>query len=347
MWMSNGSSPGVNTTAYWRARTHEDWMEGSSYENVFAPPAAATFEAWATAFTAVARAELFFMLDNGWQNGAESTSTELVLHTQRYSQFWTADVNPTQDGTVALRLMRDKIVHEHGWRGLGVWVNGGAAKITAAGFQRLHNASIGLLKYDGGDRKCAMSQLAHIYAPNLIVEHGACVTGCPLNTGSGNGTRSDAASAEQQASTLMLGDSYRTYDTFKVFSTAESLDRNWRVLNASRFANNTRDAKVAKHRAILGAAALLTSASRSGDAFSRCEGASRGEEGRATTPLLRHLRARGAVPRSPRDPPRSRSLSHLTLLPAISADCRLRKSSKRIPRDPAYAKTARTKSLDS
>ena len=238
--MSNGSRSGVNTTAYWYARTHEDWMEGSSYENVFSPPAAATFEAWATAFTPVARAELFFMLDNGWQNGPESTSTELVLHQQRYRQFWTADVNPTQDGTVALRLMRDKLVHEHGWRGLGVWVNGGAKKITVAGFERLHNASIGLLKYDGGDEKCAMSQLAHIYAPNLLVEHGRCVTGCPLNTGSGNGTRSDAASAEAQASTLVLGDSYRTYDTFRVFGTAESLDRNWRVLNASRFANNTR-----------------------------------------------------------------------------------------------------------
>jgi hypothetical protein len=225
-WMAGASS--LNHTAalnYWEARTHQAWMDGCSSANLFTNGSATAGEVgWAYGgresnpqssgparpayasgslhfasccrytYPPEARRELFLMLDNGWQNGSEASSRDLVLNEARFPEFVTEPPDPT----ASLCLLREK-VQALGWRGLGVWVNGGGS-VSAAGFSRLHDAGVGLLKFDGGDAQCAMTRLAREHAPALLVEHGRCVDGCPLNGGAdGSGTTVSAADTAAQA----------------------------------------------------------------------------------------------------------------------------------------------------
>ena len=111
-----------------------------------------------------------------------------------------------------------------GWAGLSVWVPGGA---TAAQLDTLHVAGVGILKVDGGDEACSVTQLARVHAPNLWVEHGFCGPDCPLN-GPLNGTgagRWPLSMAEHAVRTLNCSDSFRSYDMVKSLSVVEVIDR--------------------------------------------------------------------------------------------------------------------------
>lgn len=230
IWMSgaNGMSH-ANTIKYWEARTHKDWMDGSNSSYIFKNNTKGGSIGWAYLFPD-ARRDLYLMLDNGWQNGSEASSRSLILDTKKYPEF----VAP--DPTTSLKMLNKRVISE-GWRGLGVWVNGGG-KISASGFVRLHNAGINLLKFDGGDNHCEMTKLAKQYAPDLIIEHGFCGSSCPLNGYPGDGRLLDS-DAIKMANILKCTDLFRSYDTVKVLSVSETLDRQIKMLWHAREMNST------------------------------------------------------------------------------------------------------------
>ena len=140
---------------YWRARTHVMWMEQCSSANLFTNgTSTAGSVGWAYQLPLLIRHELFLLLDNGWQEGSEADSYELVLNRERFPEIAYDSPDPTR----SLMELR-KHVQALGWRGLGVWVNGAHA-VEVEGFQRLHAAGVGLLKFDGGDAQCLMTARA-------------------------------------------------------------------------------------------------------------------------------------------------------------------------------------------
>lgn len=204
-WMSHGpvgpSATPASVRKFWDDRTHQQWMDGSTSAHFFANgTSGAGATGWGYLFPAVRR-DLYLMLDNGWQNGTEATSRDLILDTAKYPEF--AAANPT----TSLTLLNEH-VKSLGWRGLGLWVNGDGAMSDDA-LRRLHDAQIGLLKYDGGDSQCQVTQRAKKLAPGLIVEHGACVHSCPMNGWPGDG-RSTEKDALTQASIMNCSDAFRT-----------------------------------------------------------------------------------------------------------------------------------------
>eukprot|EP00656_Telonema_subtile_P014004 TRINITY_DN17120_c0_g1_i1.p1 TRINITY_DN17120_c0_g1~~TRINITY_DN17120_c0_g1_i1.p1 ORF type:complete len:352 (-),score=60.36 TRINITY_DN17120_c0_g1_i1:88-1143(-) len=64
--------------------------------------------------------------------------------------------------------------------------------------------------------------------------HGTCVQGCPLNTGSDNGTRASTSDMHKFASVLNCTDVLRTYDTVRVLSIPTVLDRQAQLLQYAR-----------------------------------------------------------------------------------------------------------------
>jgi hypothetical protein len=225
--MSEGT--GHDWKEYWEARTHQKWMDGLNSSHLFHNNTDGGTTGWAFNFPRVRR-DLFLMLDNGWQNGSEASSREIVLDTKKFPEF--KDPDPTK----SLKMLQERVVAE-GWRGLGVWVNG-ERSVSTKGFQRLHEAGVGLLKFDGGDSGCKMTQLAKEYAPGLIVEHGACVSSCPMNGWPGTG-RVSSKDYENQAHVMGCGDAFRSYDTVRVFAVAETLDRQAQLLTAGSSINSS------------------------------------------------------------------------------------------------------------
>ena len=97
-----------------------------------------------------------------------------------------------------------------------------------------------MLKFDGGDASGAMTVLAKRYAPNLVVEHGLCVDGCPLNGGEQGAARHVSnQDAQNQAQLMQRTDAFRSYDTVRVLSMASTLNRQVRLLQAGSKMNGT------------------------------------------------------------------------------------------------------------
>ena len=146
-----------------------------------------------------ARSELYFSLDNQW---ATHKGGSLGLDTaKRFPDF--AGKSPSPLGALVTA------VKELGWAGLSVWVPGGA---TASELSELHTAGVGVLKVDGGDAGCKVTQLAKEHAPELWVEHGFCGPDCPLNgpvSGPGAG-RWPMSMAHRAMETLNCSDSFRS-----------------------------------------------------------------------------------------------------------------------------------------
>ena len=204
-WMSGGPT-GANAThasvrKYWEARSHQAWMDASTSAHLFTNgTSGAGTTGWGYLFPEVRR-DLYLMLDNGWQNGSESVSRRLILDTNKFPEF------AASDPTTSLKRLNEK-AKALGWRGLGLWVNGGGT-MTDAAFTRLHDAGIELLKFDGGDTNCAVTRQAKKFAPGLVVEHGKCTASCPINGYPGDG-RADEAAAKAMASIMTCSDAFRT-----------------------------------------------------------------------------------------------------------------------------------------
>ena len=125
-----------------------------------------------------------------------------------------------------------QFVTDQGWKGLGLWVNGGV-KLDASHMSMLNASGVAILKFDGGDTACEQTALARMYAPNVIVEHGICGGACPLNAAPGAGGRWPASAAAAQAKVLLCTDLFRTYDMVKILSISEVLDRQSKLLLAA------------------------------------------------------------------------------------------------------------------
>ena len=224
-WMSGaaGLSP-PQVEEYWRRRTHDGWMVQAAQNNTFENHSGRV--GWAWLFPR-ARSDMLFALDNGWQRGAEPNSDKLLWDSRKWPMFG-------NNATTALEPLTRmaKFVEAQGWRGLGLWVAGGDG-VGEAEMKVLGRAGVLLLKADGGDDTCRKTALARRLAPRVVVEHGKCVAGCPLNTGARNGSRVSAADLAAQLPVLNCTDLLRTYDSVTVFSISEVLERQARLLRAA------------------------------------------------------------------------------------------------------------------
>lgn len=221
--MANLSS-GAQADA-WRHRNHSVQMRESSEANGFNGTGDGGSTPWVRLFPR-ARSDMFFLLDNGWQAGPESTSDQLLLSTDRWPSF-----HDPSDPVIGTLSRLNSAVQRAGWRGLGLWTHGGSFPATQ--LAKLHAAGVGLLKLDGGDGACLATAAARSVAPGLIVEHGDCVSpSCPLN-GNTTAGRWPYSAAEEQARLANCTDLFRTYDMVKVLSVSETLDRQAKLLQAA------------------------------------------------------------------------------------------------------------------
>ncbi len=169
-------------------------------------------QGWAYLFPESVRSGLYFSLDNQWadqKTGGLDTASRFPAY---------RDKSPTPLAALVSEIK------SLGWAGLSLWVPGGA---SIPKLKEYHAAGVGVLKVDGGDEKCLVTQNARVYAPNLWVEHGFCGPDCPLNgplNGSGAG-RWPLAMAQRAVATLNCTDALRSYDMVKSLSIVEVIDR--------------------------------------------------------------------------------------------------------------------------
>eukprot|EP00037_Helgoeca_nana_P010668 m.94066 g.94066 ORF g.94066 m.94066 type:complete len:566 (+) comp20347_c0_seq2:54-1751(+) len=224
MWMHNASVTGTVTPsqqeAYWRSRTHEDFMVQCSSTNAFTNSSDGRV-GWGWLFPP-ARKDLVFVLDNGWQDGAESVSKSLELSPTKFPQF----ASPNK--TVAIGKLAAH-VKALGWKGLGLWT-AGEAPMGPDLIAILRDAGVVLLKFDGGDTSCEQTKIARQVAPQLVVEHGDCGGNCPLNSAVPGDGRWPMSAALAQAKALLCTDLFRTYDTVRLFSVSEVIDRQAKLI---------------------------------------------------------------------------------------------------------------------
>jgi hypothetical protein len=155
--------------------------------------------AWLKSFYPSSRAELYFMLDQGYATG----DGQIEPSTARFPQWNQSD--PAE----RLRSFNDA-VKALGWRGLGLWnrMSDPEYAVQAANWSK--HAGITYWKIDGPDNDCACSNAAKAVFPELIVEHGFCpVSGCPLNDPSG-GKVYPRSAAESVMHTLGCSDVFRS-----------------------------------------------------------------------------------------------------------------------------------------
>ena len=224
-----GSMANLTTAAQadaWRHRTHQVQMDECNEANAIHGKGHAGTTPWTQLFPR-ARSDMFFMLDNGWQAGAEGTSDQLHLSPTRWSSF-----QDPADPVVGTLARLSATVKRAGWRGLGLWTHGDS--FPTGQLAKLHAAGVGMLKLDGGDGACTVTAAARTAAPGLIVEHGDCVSSsCPFNDGGHGDGRWPYKAALAQAHLANCTDLFRTYDTVRVLSISEALDRQAKLLQAA------------------------------------------------------------------------------------------------------------------
>jgi len=144
---------------------------------------------------------------------------------------WPAFIDQ-EDPEVGTLARLNNALQAAGWRGLGLWTHGGS--FPTEQLAKLQAAGVRLLKLDGGDGACAVTVAARAAAPDLVVEHGDCGPGCPINEdGNTSQGRWPFASALAQARAANCSDLFRTYDMIKVLSIPAVLDRQAKLLLAA------------------------------------------------------------------------------------------------------------------
>ena len=206
-WRNHDPPPNNPVAGYsgWDAYLNQSYL----FRNKDGAPAQGE-QGWAYLFSQPVRSGLYFSLDNQWADKAGR------LDTVRFPAYRDKSPSPLA------ALVAD--IKSLGWAGLSVWVPGGA---SVARLKEYHSSGVGVLKVDGGDENCQVTQNARIYAPNLWVEHGFCGPDCPLNgplNGSGAG-RWPISMAERAVATLNCTDALRSYDMVKSLSVVEVIDR--------------------------------------------------------------------------------------------------------------------------
>ena len=170
---------------------------------------------WARDFYKLSRAELYFMLDEGY---APSPGT-VDLDPRQFPEY-------AKLRTPAARLTAfQKDIRKLGWRGLGLWQRMSNVTMCEEAARWSKAADIRYWKTDGPDDNCRCSGAAKAIFPELWVEHGKCApAGCPLNHPSAGGQET-AADALFMMGVLGCSDIVRTYDTVPTLSIPITLSR--------------------------------------------------------------------------------------------------------------------------
>lgn len=143
-----------------------------------------TYEGWAN-FYPNARQDLIFVMDDSWDipfGFNEKYLGSLVLNRQKFPNFASCDLSPQE----ALKKLSDKIKNI-GWKCLGGWVcaqesselyhAGSSEQYWTERLQWAEYAGMGYWKVDWGLKdqdygfRKMLSDLSHLYAPNLVVEN--------------------------------------------------------------------------------------------------------------------------------------------------------------------------------
>lgn len=130
-------------------------------------------DGWASTYLPKGRADMYFLIDHGWQTKDKSKRIEgaqpffsLQIDEEDFPEY--ADTKPEE----ALRLFNEEI-QAHGWKGLGIWVRGDISEDVARKFVEWSKyAGVKYWKIDGGD-------IDHFYAykikqeifPELVLEY--------------------------------------------------------------------------------------------------------------------------------------------------------------------------------
>ena len=163
---------------------------------------------WAS-FHPRARADLTFLLDNGWERDTFQLNT---------AALYPDEAAPSN--AQALAKLSERVAGR-GWVGLGFWVNtAGDTADWAAHFRDAGAANLTYLKIDGGDHPCSATALAKELAPLMAVEHSI-----------GNGPLGDDPYTAA-VPIINRSDTYRTYDVTPELSIPTTLERTAGLLAA-------------------------------------------------------------------------------------------------------------------
>lgn len=169
--------------------------------------------AW-TSFYEKARQDLFFVMDDSWDvppEDDESKYGSLILDRQKFASFYKDD-NPAN----ALKSLCSK-VESLGWKGLGGWVCAQESPVLLSGracteywiekLKAAQEAGMSYWKVDWGKKCCnedfrrQLSELAHKYTPELIVENAF------------------------NANYISFSDTFRTYDVPAIMSIPMTMEK--------------------------------------------------------------------------------------------------------------------------
>lgn len=177
---------------------------------------------WADRFHPAARAELFLLLDDGWEAGGTAT---FLLDETKFPSF---------RGSPPERLAKlDWAVRARGWRGLALWCRDtpeGPELNPLVGWSKA--AGIRYWKIDGGDAHFAADRARDALEAPLTLEH--IISEPPLNGDWRSDGRFGAVTAESpRLAILSRTQVYRTYDTTPTLSIPTTLDRVSELLAAA------------------------------------------------------------------------------------------------------------------
>ncbi len=187
-------------------------------EQVFGP------RGWAKTFYPKARADLFFLMDDGYYTGEQHS---MLLDTAKFPSFV---------GTPTERLQKlDAAVRANGWRALALWTRGtpDTPGEIAPLLQRSRDAGVKYWKIDGGDGDFAVQRLKQTQVPGLILEH---VNGeGPFNGDWATDGRFGAQAWDSRRIDLLRhSDVFRTYDVSPALSVPTTLDRVAQMMNGAQ-----------------------------------------------------------------------------------------------------------------
>jgi hypothetical protein len=198
------------------------------------------------------RAELFIVLDDGWDVPFGANPGQDIAPFA--SCIPDAGRFPSFSGTPENRLkqLSDKIL-ACGWKGLGLWIAAQASGETRqdpfpletleqywrARARWCHATGVRFWKVDWGvhahdlEFRRMLSRVVREEAPGLLVEHAFCM-GPFNNFAEGSGRFQDwGAYPEQNAAVLSFSDVFSTYDVTQELSAASTLDRAAYLLSRS------------------------------------------------------------------------------------------------------------------
>jgi hypothetical protein len=169
---------------------------------------------WASVLYPSGRKELYFLLDDGWEDGGTASC---ILDQTKFPSF---------SGSPSERLRKlNEALRKSGWRGLALWLRdtpGGEGDRRLVSWSK--EAQVGYWKIDGGDASLSANRARDELKAPLVIEH---VHGDPpLNGGWDTRGRFGPQSwGSARIEIIRHSDVYRTYDTTAHLSIPSTIDR--------------------------------------------------------------------------------------------------------------------------